>query len=115
MNNQDKGQKKDRFKSIVIDDTKYKTQLTTKYARRKPWVKPNECLISAFIPGTIIKINVKEKQKLKKGAKILVFEAMKMKNNIFIHREGIIKKIYVKEGDKIPKGIILVELEPKKK
>lgn len=114
MNNQDKVQKKDRFKSIVIDDTKYKTQLTTKYAGREPWVKPDECLISAFIPGTIIKIYVKEKEKLKKGAKILVFEAMKMKNNIFIHRDGVIKRINVKEGDKVPKGVIVVELEPKK-
>ena len=44
MNNKDKVQKKDRFKSIVIDDTKYKTQLTTKYAGREPWVKPDERL-----------------------------------------------------------------------
>jgi biotin carboxyl carrier protein len=111
--NKEKDQKKERFKSIVIDDTKYKTQLTTKYINRKAWEKPDETKVIAFIPGTIIKIFVKEKQKLKKGTRILVFEAMKMKNNVFIHRDGIIKKIYVKEGDKVPKGILMVELVPK--
>ena len=111
--NKEKDQKKERFKSIVIDDTKYKTQLTTKYINRKAWEKPDETKVIAFIPGTIIKIFVKEKQKLKKGTRILVFEAMKMKNNVFIHRDGVIKKIYVKEGDKVPKGILMVELVPK--
>lgn len=108
-------QKKERFKSIVIDDTKYKTQLTLKYFNRLKWEKPDETKIIGFIPGTIVKIYVKEKEKLKKGSRILVFEAMKMKNNVFIHRDGVIKKIYVKEGDKVPKGLLMVELEPKTK
>jgi len=111
--NKEKDQKKERFKSIVIDDTKYKTLLNTKYINRKAWEKPDETKVIAFIPGTIIKVFVKEKQKLKKGTRILVFEAMKMKNNVFIHRDGVIKKIYVKEGDNVPKGILMVELEPK--
>jgi len=111
--NKEKDQKKERFKSVVIDDTKYKTQLTSKYINRQAWMKPDETKIIGFIPGTIVKVYVKEKQKLKKGTRILVFEAMKMKNNVFIHREGIIKKIYVKEGDKVPKGFLMVELEPK--
>lgn len=105
----------ERFKSIVIDDTKYKTQLTSKYVNRQAWEKPNETKVIAFIPGTIVKIFVKEKQKLKKGTRILVFEAMKMKNNVFIHRDGVIKKIYIKEGDRVTKGMLMVELESKTK
>lgn len=112
MDSQQMEQKKDRFKSIIIDDTKYKTQLTNKYNKRKPWGKPDESKIIAFIPGTIIKIFVKEKQKLKKDTKILIYEAMKMKNNVFVHRDCVIKKIHIKEGEKVPKGLLMFELEP---
>jgi biotin carboxyl carrier protein len=112
MDNQKMEQKKDRFKSVIIDDTRYKTQLTGKYNNRKPWEKPDESKIIAFIPGTIIKIFAKENQKLKKGAKILVYEAMKMKNNVFVHRNCVVKKIHIKEGDKVPKGMLMFELEP---
>lgn len=112
MDNQKKEQKKDRFKSVIIDDTRYKTQLTGKYNSRKSWEKPDESKIIAFIPGTIIKIFAKENQKLKKGAKILIYEAMKMKNNVFVHRNCVVKKIHIKEGDKVPKGMLMFELEP---
>lgn len=99
-----------RFKSIVIEGTKYKTHLTTKFSLRKKWKKPDANQIFSFIPGTIVKVKVKKGQKVKKGALGLVFEAMKMKNRVYIPKNGIVKKVNVKEGDFIPKGMLLIEI-----
>ena len=103
--------KKSRFKSISVDSTKYKTHLTPKYNLRKKWDKPNDNLITSFIPGTIIKVFVKEGQQVKKGEKILIFEAMKMKNRVYAMKNGTIKNVNVKVGDLVPRGKVLIELD----
>ena len=99
-----------RFKSIIVEGTKYKTHLTAKFSNRKKWEKPNPNQIFSFIPGTILKVKVKEGQKVKKGALGLVFEAMKMKNRVYIPKNGIVKKVTIKEGDFVPKGVLLIEI-----
>jgi biotin carboxyl carrier protein len=43
------------------------------------------------------------------GDKLLVLEAMKMRNDIISPLDGIIKDVYVKEGEKVNKEKILVE------
>ncbi len=101
-----------RFNSIFIDETKYKTQLTRKYKMRKTWEKPDDNKLSAYIPGLLKQIFVKEGQKVKKGEKLMVFEAMKMNNRVHANKDAIVKTIFVKTGETFPKGTILVELEP---
>ena len=99
------------FKTLNIEGTKYKTILTKKFTAREKWEEPDLSLIYSYIPGTIIKLYVKEGQKVKAGQRLLVLEAMKMRNLIHVPLDGIIKKINVEEGEKIPKGHIMVELE----
>ena len=57
--------------------------------------------IKAPIAGIISQIFVKEKEKIKKGQKLLVLSAMKMENEIVADRSGQIKKILVKEKQKV--------------
>lgn len=113
---ENKPDKKTRFKSILIDGTKYKTHLTGKFTGRTPWTVPNADILTSFIPGNIVKVNVRKGQKVKKGDTAIIFEAMKMKNRINFHRNGVIKKVSVKEGDIVAKGTVLIEMEssPKK-
>lgn len=105
------GVKKPNFKSLVIEDVKYKTFLTKKYQQRKPWTPKNENHLLAFIPGTILKINIKEGKKVKEGENMLVLEAMKMKNEILAPFDAVVRKLFVKEGDLVPKNHLLIELE----
>ncbi len=102
-------------KMLNIDETKYKTNLTKKFENRKVWKSPDPSLISSVIPGTISKLYVKEKDEIHEGDKLLVLDAMKMKNTITVPFAGVIKKINVEEGQTIPKGFIMVELSIKKK
>jgi len=103
--------KKEKMDTLNINGTVYKTTLTKKFINRKVWVGPNEKMIKAFIPGTVLEIFVKEGQKVKVGEKLLILEAMKMKNLLESPIDGIVKKIHVKQGIMVPNRELLVELE----
>jgi biotin carboxyl carrier protein len=67
--------------------------------------------ITAPMPGTVIKINVSEGDKVKKGDVLLIVESMKMENNILAGGEGIVKKLNVSPKDMVEKNTVLVVLE----
>lgn len=67
--------------------------------------------IKAPMPGLVINVAVKEGQELMEGERVLILEAMKMENSIMLHANAKIKKIYVKAGQAVDKGQVLVELE----
>lgn len=66
--------------------------------------------VKSPLPGTIIKILVKEGQEVKKGDNLLIMEAMKMENNVLSEKEGVISSIKVKEGDTVLQNDILIEI-----
>ena len=102
---------KEEFVDFAITARKYKTLLTTKYKNRKPFepVNPNE--VYSIIPGTVIKFYVEEGDFVKEGEPILILEAMKMENIIRMPYDGIVKRIHVSEGVRIPKNSLMLELE----
>ena len=104
-------EKKVRFSTLTVDGGVYKTTLTNKYKNRKKYEEPNPKLVRAFLPGTIVEVNVKPKKKVIAGEPLLVLEAMKMKNSIISHIEGKVLKVNVKKGQLVSKNEILVELE----
>ena len=102
---------KNNFKTITIDNIKYRTRLTKKFLSRKTY-KPNDPKkVFSFIPGSIKKINVKAGSKVNIHDKLMVLEAMKMNNYILSPIEGIIKKIHVKAGEQVPKKYLLLEFK----
>lgn len=101
----------DRIGKLVIDDTVYETVLTAKYMKRKPYTPPNPNKIIAFIPGNIREIYVKVGQKVKKGDKLLILEAMKMKNTIYAEFDCSIKNIVVFQDQQVAKNQLIMELE----
>ncbi len=103
-----------KFDGLVdfqVQSLKYRTRVTKKFINRKKYEEPDPRQIKSYIPGTVIKIYGKRGKKLKKGNTILILEAMKMRNKILMPFDGKIKAIHVKEGEKIPKDFLMVELE----
>lgn len=96
---------------FAVTARKYKTKLTTKYKGRKPWSNPSPYDVQSYIPGTIVKVFVKENQVVNEGDPILMLEAMKMQNRIDMPFTAKIKKIYVSEGERIPKDFLMIELQ----
>ncbi|WP_379085681.1 acetyl-CoA carboxylase biotin carboxyl carrier protein subunit [Pedobacter sp. UC225_65] len=64
--------------------------------------------IKAPMPGLVLNVLATEGAEVKKGDNLLVLEAMKMENMIKSPTDGVIKKIEVKQGDKVEKNEILV-------
>ena len=100
-----------RYHNINIDGEKYRTLITENYKNRKSWVKPDVKKVYSQIPGTIVKVYIQEGQVAKQGELMLILEAMKMKNRLLFPINGIVKKIYVSEEERVPKGYLMVELE----
>ena len=103
-------QDKITYSTFVLDDVKYKTTIPERYANRKPYEPENPKIITAFIPGTIKKINTAAKKKVKKGDILCILEAMKMLNQLVAPENGEVKKVYIKEGDQVTKNQVLIEL-----
>jgi biotin carboxyl carrier protein len=102
---------KSNYKILVIEGTKFRTNFHRKYETKAKWVAANPKEMLAFIPGTVIKINVKPGQHVKQGDLLVIFEAMKMNNRIIAPFDGVIKDVYAKAGERVAKGFKIVDFE----
>lgn len=66
--------------------------------------------IKAPLPGNIMQIFVSTGDEVKKGEKLLLYEAMKMENSIVAERDGAVTAIKVQPGDSVLEGDVLIEL-----
>ena len=101
-----------KLKNLIIQGAVYKTTFTDKFENRVNYETPNENMLFSFIPGTVIDIFVKNKQKVKEGETILLLEAMKMQNQVRMPFDGQIVKIFVKKDEVIPNRHLMIEIKP---
>ena len=112
---------------VVVNGTQYEVDVEREKEEVKPVVAPrpkaapapaaaasapaagdaNGTKAVAPLPGTIMQIFVNVGDEVKRGDKILMYEAMKMENNFLAEVDGVIKDIKVKVGDNILQGAVL--------
>lgn len=102
---------KKEFSKLNVDGVMYTTNLNKSFENRKSYEPYNPKLIKAFIPGSILKLNVRRGRKVEEGDDLLVLEAMKMQNQIKAPIAGKVKKINVKKGQMVSKNFVMIELE----
>jgi biotin carboxyl carrier protein len=100
-----------KYEDLEIDGVVYKTTFSNKYINRKPWNVPDAGSVKTYIPGTIVDVHVKEQQQIKVGDLLCTLEAMKMRNKVLAPVAGIVAKIHVKKGDKLPKNTLMFQIE----
>jgi pyruvate carboxylase len=71
----------------------------------------NKMDIGASIPGTVLKVLVKEGESVKEGQSLAVIEAMKMETNIVASADGVVEKVGVKEGNQVKTGQLIIKLK----
>ena len=81
-----------------------------KFMKEKPKLNVDKVII-APMPGTVKSVSVEVGQTIGEGMECCVLEAMKMQNSLTIGRDGIVKAVYVKAGDKVADEDLLIELE----
>jgi len=67
--------------------------------------------VGSPLPGQVAKIFVSENEKIIKGDRVLVIEAMKMETTITAEKSGTIKKIHVNSGENVATKDLLIEIE----
>jgi 3-methylcrotonyl-CoA carboxylase alpha subunit len=68
--------------------------------------------LTAPMAGTLIKVNVKEGERVGERQTVAVLGAMKMEHAIVAPYAGHIRRVAHRAGDVVPGGEVLVELEP---
>ena len=66
--------------------------------------------IAATMSGSVVKILVQKGTRVKKGTPLVATEAMKMETSIQAPMHGFVREIFVKAGDAIESGDLLMEL-----
>ena len=99
------------YEEMYVENSVYITEVPDSYKNRKLYAPLNIKELTAIIPGTIKDIFIKKGQKVVKGEKLIILEAMKMRNIVDSPIDGEIKDILVKGEDIVRKGALLVEFK----
>ena len=67
--------------------------------------------ISSPMPGTILSVNVKEGDIVKRGDVLFILEAMKMENEIMAPHDGKIASVGVSKGESVNTGDMLAVIK----
>ena len=68
-------------------------------------------VVSGPMPGTVLEVNVKAGDVVKKGQKLLVYQSMKMENDVEAKHDATVKRVFVKPGDRFAAEAPLIEYE----
>jgi len=68
-------------------------------------------VINSPLHGRILKIHIRENQRIKKGDVLLIIESMKTENQLLSHRNAKVKKIAVNVGTQVTDRMPLIFLE----
>jgi len=67
--------------------------------------------VTAPMPGTVLRVDVKAGDRVEARRPLLVLEAMKMETPLTAPFAATVKAVHVEEGDRVAGGALLVELE----
>ncbi|MDD4729890.1 MAG: carboxylase, partial [Dysgonamonadaceae bacterium] len=104
-----KGQRKDEYEAKNNNVETGNTMQKEDIIENKIQTAPKE-IIESPMPGSIMKILVKEGETVEKGKVVLILEAMKMENDIVLEVSGTVSKILVEEGSFVQAGSPMIEI-----
>ena len=61
--------------------------------------------------GRVLSVSVKPGDKVKAGQLLLVYEAMKMENEVEAEKDAVVKRIFVEPDDVVGTEAVLIEFE----
>lgn len=95
--------------SFVFDGETYVVETAEKSARGRAHHRDHS--MSAPMPGVVLKVLVHAGDEVKKGAPLVILEAMKMEHVIAAPRDGVVQSVNCREGELVQPGVELIELK----
>lgn len=96
----------ERFHVDVVDE---RTQAIQALAGGRPAGGGGGTVV-APMPGLVVRLEVREGQRVEAGAGLVVVEAMKMENELRAPRGGVVSAVHARVGQAVEKGAALVTL-----
>lgn len=93
--------------NLEIIDAETRYQLS----RNKNNLMDDQSIISSPMPGKVVKIPVKQGDKVESGDTVIIISAMKMESEYKTGKAGVIKEIHISEGDTIEGHQPLITIE----
>lgn len=69
-----------------------------------------EGILKALMPGRVVEVRVREGERVEAQQGVLIISAMKMENELKAPIAGIVRKVYVNQGDVVEAGALLLEI-----
>jgi pyruvate carboxylase subunit B len=104
---------------VEVDDEVYEVKIEplgggisiSEASPKKPSAESIKGGVSCSMQGMVLSMKVKVEDAVKEGDTVAVIEAMKMENAIHAPHSGIVKEIFVGEGDTVAPGDIILSIE----
>ncbi len=101
-------------KSVVIDGVAYLIEDAEKTDKKRPKERISRDVpqtVTPPMPAVIVRIMVKEGDRVKKDQGVVVVSAMKLETTLTAPFNGTVIRVNAGEGDKVMPGQILVDIE----
>jgi biotin carboxyl carrier protein len=92
---------------IYRQETEEEPVIIEKVSEKVEKIEAEEGIVTAMLPGVVVKILVAPGDRVGVGDPIMIVESMKMENEIVSPIEGTVREIRVKEGQRIEAGDVL--------
>ncbi len=111
---------------VIVNGTRYRVEMPETPAaepvrkspaiqrpgvRHRPLPVRGGTAVESPMPGIILEVCVREGDKVRRGQKVAVLEAMKMENDILAECDGTVTGIYVNRGDTVADGVKILTIE----
>jgi pyruvate carboxylase len=94
-------------RSVTVADKALESEVV-----RRPKADPADPRqIAAPMPGLVVNVAVKIGDSIKRGAKLLTLEAMKMETTLYAEQDGRVADVLVKPGTPVEAGELVVSME----
>ncbi|MBM3293030.1 MAG: acetyl-CoA carboxylase biotin carboxyl carrier protein subunit [Candidatus Aminicenantes bacterium] len=95
------------FELEILDERKLRTRRL-----RAQWEQSGPEAVKSAMPGKIVRVHVKAGDRIAPRSPLLIIEAMKMENEIFSRKGGIVRAVHIAPGQAVESDALLVEIAP---
>ncbi len=97
--------------ALFLEGERYRLRLVDPVAGASA-LEAGQGRLTAPMPGKVVQVLTKEGAEVKRGAALLLIEAMKMEHTVAAPADGRVERVHYKVGEQVEEGAELIEFTP---